>query len=355
MAPVVQALRDDPALAPIVCTTAQHRRLVDQVQDVLGLKPDVDLDLMIESQQLDDLAARVLGAMHEVLAEIRPDVLLVQGDTTTAMAAALSGFHAGVQVAHVEAGLRTGNARLPFPEEANRRIIDTVSDWVFAPTEPARATLLAEGHRPDRALLTGNTVVDACRLVAARAAPVSRNDEVLITLHRRESHGEPLRGMLRAVAALAERYPAYRWTFPVHPNPAVRHAVAEILDGQERIERTESLDYPDLIAAIRRSKLVLTDSGGIQEEAPTFGTPVLVLRDATERPEGVAAGAARLVGTQPDAIVAAVTELLDDAAAWESMSRVVNPYGDGHAASRIADALAGRDVSAWEGSHACGI
>ena len=347
MAPVVRALQADPALDPIVCTTAQHRQMVDQAQEFFGLKPDIDLDLMTEGQHLDDLAARVLSAMRLVLAEHRPDVLLVQGDTTTAMAAALSGFHAGIAVGHVEAGLRTGNLALPFPEEANRRIVDSFASYLFAPTERALAALRAEGHAPERTLLTGNTVVDALHLVVAGTEPVERADEVLVTLHRRESHGEPLRGILRAIATLAAEYPALRWTLPVHPNPNVRTAVDEILGPVAGVNLVPPLDYPELVAAMRRSRLVLTDSGGIQEEAPTFGTPVLVLRDVTERPEGIDAGVARLVGTDPQALLANARELLDDPAAWQAMSRATSPYGDGHAANRIADALAGRAVTPW--------
>jgi UDP-N-acetylglucosamine 2-epimerase (non-hydrolysing) len=347
MAPVVRALQADPALDPIVCTTAQHRQMVDQAQEFFGLKPDIDLDLMTEGQHLDDLAARVLSAMRVVLAEHRPDVLLVQGDTTTAMAAALSGFHAGIAVGHVEAGLRTGNLALPFPEEANRRIVDSFASYLFAPTERALAALRAEGHAPERRVLTGNTVVEALHLVTADADPVERADEVLVTLHRRESHGEPLRGILRAIATLAGEYPALRWTLPVHPNPIVRTAVDEILGPVASVNLVPPLDYPDLVDAMRRSRLALTDSGGIQEEAPTVGTPVLVLRDVPERPEGIDAGVARLVGTDPDALLANARALLDDPAAWQAMSRASSPYGDGHASIRIADALAGRDVTPW--------
>jgi UDP-N-acetylglucosamine 2-epimerase (non-hydrolysing) len=348
LAPVAAALADDPGLAPVVCTTAQHRQMVDQAQDVFGLRPDIDLDLMTEGQHPDELTARVLGAMRGVLADLSPDVLLVQGDTTTAMAAALSGFHAGVEVAHVEAGLRTGDLARPFPEEANRRIIDTLAGWLFAPTERARAALEAEGHEPGRVLLTGNTVVDALRLLPGSGDPVARGQEVLVTLHRRESHGPVLAGICRAIAGLAADYPRMRWTLPVHPNPAVRTTVRRILGAVPNVRLTEPLDYPEMVAAIRRSTLVLTDSGGIQEEAPTFGTPVLVLRETTERPEGVEAGVARLVGTDPDALAAAARELLDDPGAWAAMSRAANPYGDGYAALRIADALAGRKVTPWE-------
>lgn len=348
MAPVVAALRSEPSLRTVVCTTGQHRELVEQVHRTFDLRPDVDLDLMTDAQHVDEIAARVLTGMHGVLRDHRPDVLVVHGDTTTAMAAALAGFHAGVGVAHVEAGLRTGDLRRPFPEEANRRIIDGLCEMLFPPTPAARAALLAEGHDPARVVLTGNTVVDALVQVAARLPPEPRRDEVLVTVHRRESHGAPLRGILRAVAAVAGRHPGVRFTVPVHPNPAVGPVVGEVLGGLPGVDLVAPMDYPDLVAALRRCRLVLTDSGGIQEEAPTFGTPVLVLRDVTERPEGIAAGAARLVGTDPGAIVSATSQLLDDPSAWQAMSRAGNPYGDGRAAERIAAVLAGRPFQPFE-------
>lgn len=348
MAPVVRALQAHPALDPVVCTTAQHRQLVDQVHELFGLSPDIDLDLMTEGQQLSELSARVLTAVHRVIEDVRPDRLLVQGDTTTAMATALAGFHAGVPVGHVEAGLRTGDLGRPFPEEANRRVIDVLADTLFAPTPRARDRLVAEGAQPDRVFLTGNTAIDALHAAAASLGPVGREDEVLVTIHRRESFGAPMEEMFAAVADLAARHPELRWVVPVHPNPNVGSVARRALGGVANADLLEPLGYPDVVRHLQRARLVLTDSGGIQEEAPTFGTPVLVLRDTTERPEGIEAGVARLVGVDRSAIVAGASALLEDDAARQAMARASNPYGDGRAAARIAAVLTGDPWSPWE-------
>lgn len=342
MAPVVTALqaRGD-RFETVVCNAAQHREMVEQVQELLGLVPDLDLDLMRPNQRLNELTARVVEAMDGVLERERPDWLLVQGDTTTAMGAALAAFHRGVPVGHVEAGLRTGDLTRPFPEEANRRLIDVIAGALFAPTERARDALLAEGIDAQRVFLTGNTVVDALQSVAASLGEVAREDEVLITVHRRESFGEPIRGVFQAIAELAERFPHLRWVYPVHRNPQVREPARAMLGGIANIELHDPFDYRELVRRLMRARCVLTDSGGIQEEAPTFGTPVLVLRERTERPEGVEAGVARLVGVDRRGIVAAVDELLTDSADRESTAAAVNPYGDGRAGERIAAILAG--------------
>lgn len=346
MAPVVAALRArGERFETVVCNTAQHREMVEQVQELLGLAPDLDLDLMRPNQRLNELTARVVAAMDEVLERLRPDWLLVQGDTTTAMGAALAAFHRGVPVGHVEAGLRTGDLTRPFPEEANRRLIDVVARALFAPTERARDTLLAEGVDAQRVFLTGNTVVDALQSIAASLGEVAREEEVLITVHRRESFGEPIRGIFQAIAELAERFPHLRWVYPVHRNPQVREPAHAMLGGIANVELHDPFDYRELVRRLRRARCVLTDSGGIQEEAPTFGTPVLVLRDRTERQEGVEAGVARLVGVQRDRIVAAFTELLADDDAYRAMAAASNPYGDGHAGERIAAILAGEPWS----------
>lgn len=345
MAPVVRALAADPRCEPVVCTTAQHRQMVDQVHRLFGITPDVDLDLMAPDQQLNDLTARVLTAVDGVLGDVDPAWLLVQGDTTTAMAAALAAFHRGVPVGHVEAGLRTGDLARPFPEEANRRLVDAVAARLFAPTARARAALLAEGADLDRVVLTGNTVVDALEVVTAGLGEVARADEVLVTLHRRESFGAPLQGMLDAVATLAERFPELRFVLPVHPNPHVAGPVRATLEGRPNVELCDPLDHPDLVRHLLAARLVLTDSGGIQEEAPSLGAPVLVLRDTTERPEGIDAGVARLVGVDGAAVVAAATELLTDEAARAAMVGRTNPYGDGRAAERIVAALVGDPVA----------
>jgi UDP-N-acetylglucosamine 2-epimerase (non-hydrolysing) len=271
--------------------------------------------------------------------------VLVQGDTTTAMATALASFHLGIPVGHVEAGLRTGDLSRPFPEEANRRIIDVVSAAHFAPTSLARDSLRAEGADPETVYLTGNTIVDALESVVAGLGPPDHADEVLVTLHRRESFGAPLAGMLDAVCTLAASFPATRFVLPVHPNPSVSTPVHAALGGIDNVTLCDPLDYRSLIEQLRRSRLVLTDSGGIQEEAPAFRVPVLVLRELTERPEGIEAGVARLVGVDPERIVATATEVLALAHVDEPRHIVTNPYGDGHAAERIVAILAGEP---WE-------
>jgi UDP-N-acetylglucosamine 2-epimerase (non-hydrolysing) len=349
MAPVVAALRARAErFEPIVCTTAQHREMIDQVQELFGLAPDLDLDLMTPDQGLNELTARVITALDEVLERVRPDWLLVQGDTTTAMGAALAAFHHRIPVGHVEAGLRTGDLTQPFPEEANRRLIDIVAQVLFAPTARARDALLTEGADPDRLFLTGNTIVDALQSVAATLGDTCRHDEVLVTVHRRESFGEPIRRICFAVAKLAERFPQLRWIYPVHHNPRVRDPAQLILGRIPNVELHDPFDYPELLRYLKRARIVLTDSGGIQEEAPTFGTPVLILREKTERPEGVEAGVARLIGVEPETIVSAATELLTDTAVYESMATATNPYGDGRAAERIVAVLAGEPFKPFE-------
>jgi UDP-N-acetylglucosamine 2-epimerase (non-hydrolysing) len=350
MAPVVAALRARvERFEPIVCTTAQHRDMIDQVQELFGLAPDLDLNLMTPDQSLNELTARVITALDEVLERVGPDWLLVQGDTTTAMGAALAAFHHRIPVGHVEAGLRTGDLTRPFPEEANRRLIDIVAQALFAPTARARDALLAEGADPDRLFLTGNTVADALQSVAATLGDTHRDDDqVLVTVHRRESFGEPIRRICFAVAKLAERFPQLRWIYPVHHNPHVRDPARLILERIPNVELHDPFDYPELLGYLKRARIVLTDSGGIQEEAPAFGTPVLILREKTERPEGVEAGVARLIGVEPEAIITAVTEVLTDNAVYESMAAAINPYGDGQAAARIAAVLAGERFEPFE-------
>lgn len=349
MAPVIEALRRRPeSFAVRVCTTGQHREMLDQVQELFGLVPDLDLQLMQPDQTLNGLSAAALAAVDRVLAAEGPDWLLVQGDTTTAMTAGLAAFHRGVRVGHVEAGLRTGDLRRPFPEEANRRIIDLLADALFAPTERSRKALLAEGCDAGKTYVVGNTVIDALQTIATGAqgsadGPARR--EVLVTVHRRESFGEPLREIFAALRELAETFPEVDWIYPVHRNPNVRGPAHERLSGLSNLQLIEPLDYKDLVRRLERCHLVLTDSGGIQEEAPTFGKPVLVLRETTERPEGVDAGVARLVGADRERIVAEASRLLRSAAAYQEMARAVNPYGDGRAAERIAAILSGED---WE-------
>lgn len=359
MAPVHAALRAAPhAFAPVCCVTAQHRGLLDQALGSFGIVPDIDLGLMREAQQPEDLAAAVLAGMGKVIREAAPELVMVHGDTTTTMASALAAFHAGVPVAHVEAGLRSESLRAPFPEELNRRVTSMVALHHFAPTQANRDNLLREGCDPSTIVVTGNTVVDALHAIAARldsdpelGRTVNRElaealdfdwrseDFVLVTCHRREAFGAGLHAICEAIVELAERFPQVRFVLPVHPNPRVREAVASRLGQCARVHLTPPLRYESFVALLRTCRLVLTDSGGVQEEAPSFGKPVLVMRNVTERPEAVAAGCARLVGTDAASIVAATSRLLTDPAAHAAMIASANPYGDGRAATRIVEAL----------------
>ena len=343
MAPVVEALRALPGVEARVCLTGQHTTLVDQVLKAFSLEADDDLEIMRDGQTLYDVVHGALDGLRDVVRAYRPDALLVQGDTATVFVGSLVAFFEKVKVGHVEAGLRSHDKWAPFPEEIFRRLADVLSDYYFAPTERARDALLAEGVPAARIHVTGNTVVDALLSMTEHGRPVG--DEVLarvlaggrrlvlLTAHRRESFGEPLREVFRAVRDLADAVEDIEVVYPVHPNPNVREPAAELLSGHPRIHLTAPLDYLDLITALKRAALVLTDSGGIQEEAPTFGVPVLVLREVTERPEGVDAGVAELVGTDGRRILERARAKLQDPA------RAVppNPYGDGHAGARIAD------------------
>ncbi|GMG80812.1 UDP-N-acetylglucosamine 2-epimerase (non-hydrolyzing) [Paralimibaculum aggregatum] len=358
LAPVIAAMAADPAIDQRVCITGQHREMLDPVLGAFAIRPDHDLALMRPGQSLNRLASRALGALDPVLQEERPDRILVHGDTTTAMAAAVAAFHRRIPVGHVEAGLRTGDLGRPWPEEMNRRCIDAVADQLYAPTPLARANLLAENLGPREIVVTGNTVIDALRLAEARlgsgqeaariaelaplAAPGARL--VLVTGHRRESFGQGFEDICTALADLAARQDV-RIVYPVHLNPQVREPVHARLGGHPRIHLIEPLDYLPFVWLLRRAHLVLTDSGGVQEEAPSLGTPVLVMRDVTERPEAVAAGTAQLVGTDPAAIVAAAARLIEDSAEHARIARIANPYGDGAASGRILAAIKGEPVS----------
>ena len=351
MAPVVQQLRAMPGVETRVCVTAQHRQMLDQVLHLFELQPDYDLDVMRPGQTLAEVTSSVLQGLEPVLAAARPDWVLVQGDTTTTLAASLAAFYHGVRVGHVEAGLRTGNKQHPFPEEVNRRLTTVLADLHCAPTETSRQNLLREGV-PDAAIhVTGNPVIDALLDIAGRPydwdagplAAVPRDRRlVLVTAHRRENFGRPIQDICAALRRLAERYPDAHLVYPVHLNPNIQGPVYRLLAGIPNVSLLPPLDYLPLIQLMQAATLVLTDSGGLQEEAPSLGKPVLVMRETTERPEGVAAGTARLVGTDPDTIVEAVSHLLDDAAAYAQMAHAVNPYGDGRARFRIVEALLGR-------------
>ena len=346
MAPVILRLRRETGtFETIVCATAQHRDLLDDVFRAFGIQPDVDLDLMRPGQSLNAVAAGVFGRMDDVIAETRPDWMLVQGDTTTVMAASLAAFHRRVRVGHVEAGLRTGDLSQPFPEEMNRRVTDLVADTYFAPTARAGQALIDEGLDVRSVHVTGNTVVDALLWTAGTLPQTFRTRPlVLVTSHRRESFGAPMRRAFGAIRRLAARFPDYEFVFPVHPNPEVTGAVKDVLTGLPNVSCVPPVGYRELVALLRDARLVITDSGGIQEEAPAFGKPTLVLREATERPEGVEAGIAILVGTDAERIEGEATRLLTDEAAYRAIAQVRNPYGDGSASDRIADLLAERPV-----------
>ena len=349
MAPVVRALGSDARVETRVALTGQHTSLVDQVLEAFQLRPHYDLDIMRADQTLYDVAHGCLDGLRRVVAEFEPDIVLVQGDTATVFFGSLVAFFERCLVGHVEAGLRSGRKWAPFPEEIFRRLTDTVTDLYFAPTREARDNLLAEGVPGDRISVTGNTVVDALLDVSERVhepeneslavALSSGRRLVLLTAHRRESFGEPIREVFRAVRTLADQTGDVDILYPVHPNPQVLQPARELLAEHPRIHLTEPLGYLDLVTALQHAALVLTDSGGIQEEAPTFGTPVLVLREVTERPEGVAAGVAILVGTDGDKILSEAGRLLGSEDARAGMARAVNPYGDGRAGERIADVV----------------
>lgn len=350
LAPLIRAVATHPMLDPVVVSTGQHREMLAQVLSLFGISPDIDLDLMQPSQRLSALTGRVLGGMAEVLRAEKPDAVVVQGDTTTSFAAALAAFYEGVPVVHLEAGLRSGNLGLPFPEEANRRLTGVLTGLHLAPTAGARCNLLREGVPPGEIVVTGNTGIDAL-LWATAQVPTVRHEIldplladprrlILVTAHRRESWGTPMAGVGRALAEVARAEPDALFVVPVHRNPLVRQSLLPALAGQRNIRVIEPLPYGGFCRLLARSHIVVTDSGGVQEEAPSLGKPVLVLRDVTERPEGVQAGSARLVGTSPSRIRDAVLELLHDPGAYARMANVANPYGDGRAAERSVAAIA---------------
>lgn len=347
LAPVISALRQRRHVNLRVVSTSQHREQLQQALDVFSVTPDIDLSIMQPGQTLEELTVRVLPAMREALQSERPDVLVVQGDTTTVFVASLAAFYQQIPVAHVEAGLRSHHNYNPFPEEINRRLTSVIAALHFAPTELARQNLLAEGIADSQIFVTGNTVVDALHAIRASDAftrtpvPIDVNGSrlLLVTLHRRESFGGALKDMCGALRTLTARYPDVQVLIPVHRNPSVKDTVLDELSSVERVSLLEPLDYVSFLRAMQASTMVLTDSGGVQEEAPVFGKPVLVLRETTERRESIDAGVAKLVGTRGDDIVRAASELLDDQAAFTAMSGGASPFGDGHAAGRIADLL----------------
>ena len=341
MAPVIRRLKQEPGVRSLVCVTAQHREMLDQVLRWFEIRPDHDLDLMRDGQTLTEITTRALGALTPYFEREKPSLLLVQGDTTTTMAASLAAFYARIPVAHVEAGLRTGDNMYPYPEEVNRRVTTVIASHHFAPTEGARANLLREGVDPATITVTGNTVIDALLEVVkqepkrAPKLPLRGKRLILVTAHRRENFGAPLLEVIGALRDLAERYPDVDLVYPVHRNPNVDEPVRKELGGVAGVHLIDPLEYKPFADLMAASTLILTDSGGIQEEAPSLGKPVLVLRDETERPEAVEAGVVKLVGPHRETIVRAASELLDDPARYRAMAAAMNPYGDGHAAERI--------------------
>lgn len=343
MCPVVKELKTRKELQTIVCVTGQHREMLHQVLDVFQVKPDYDLDIMKDQQTLFEITSNILLKIKDVMDKERPDLVLVHGDTSTSFASALASFYLQIPVGHIEAGLRTFNLKSPFPEEFNRQAVSLVADYNFAPTELAKQNLLNEGKKAENIIVTGNTAIDALKTTV-------RNDYthqelewaadsrlIMITAHRRENLGAPMRHMFHAIRRIMEEHEDVKAIYPIHMNPIVRKTAQEVFGGFERLHIIEPLDVLDFHNFLARSYLILTDSGGIQEEAPSLGKPVLVMRDTTERPEGIAAGTLCLVGTNEENIYSNFKKLLEDDEAYQKMSTASNPYGDGHASERIVD------------------
>lgn len=355
VAPVILALKASADLASVAVVTGQHREMLDQVNRLFGLRPNHDLDVFVSGQSLNALASRMLARLDPVLDREKPDAVLVQGDTTTALAGGLAAFYRGIPVVHLEAGLRSGNLHSPFPEEANRKLISQLAALHLAPTSGARDNVTREGIDPNTVAVTGNTVIDALYHVLAldvgfsdsrlRDLEASGRPVVLVTVHRRESWGEPLQQIGRALRRIADAFPDHTLVLPLHRNPLVRQGILPHVEHLDNVFAIEPLDYGDFARLMQLARLVVSDSGGVQEEAPSLGKPVLVLRENTERPEAVTAGTVRLVGTAEDRIVDEVSDLLTSADSYAHMANAVNPYGDGEAAARAVAAIA----------HLCGV
>ena len=345
MAPLVHQLRQYNELEPFVCVTAQHRQMLDQVLEIFQITPDADLNVMKDRQTLIQITTRALEGLDEVMKKEKPDMVLVHGDTTTTFVASLAAFYNQIPVGHVEAGLRTWNKYSPFPEEVNRQLTGVVAELHFSPTSQACANLTQENKPEDRIYITGNTVIDALKTTVRKdyqhpvLEKIAGKKLVLMTAHRRENLGEPMARMFRAIRRLVDKHPDIAVVYPVHLNPAVIEASEKYLGKHDRIHLIQPLDAVDFHNFMSRSHLILTDSGGIQEEAPAFGVPVLVLRDTTERPEGIAAGTLKLAGTEEEAIYSLADELLSSQEAYEKMAKAANPYGDGEASRRICEAI----------------
>lgn len=342
MCPLVNELKKRKGIETIVCVTGQHRQMLDQVLEAFDVVPDYDLSIMKDKQTLFDVTVNILERIRTVLEEVKPDVVLVHGDTSTTFVTALACFYLQIPVGHVEAGLRTYNIYSPYPEEFNRQAVSIISQYNFAPTELSKQNLLKEGKKPESIYVTGNTAIDALK-TTVRADYTHpeldwANDSrlIMITAHRRENLGEPMRHMFKAIRRVMDEHPDVKAIYPIHMNPVVREIAQEYLGDDDRIHIIEPLDVLDFHNFLNRSYLILTDSGGIQEEAPSLGKPVLVMRDTTERPEGIAAGTLKLVGTEEETIYREFSRLLSDKTEYDAMSKASNPYGDGHACERIA-------------------
>ena len=348
MCPLVNELKTRKGIETVVCVTGQHRQMLDQVLEAFSVVPDYDLSIMKDRQTLFDVTTNILNRIREVLEAVRPDVVLVHGDTSTTFVTALACYYLQIPVGHVEAGLRTYNIYSPYPEEFNRQAVGIIAAYHFAPTELSKKNLLKEGKKPETIYVTGNTAIDALKTTVRKdyAHPVLEwakdSRLIMITAHRRENLGEPMKHMFRAIRRVCDEHPDIKAVYPIHMNPAVRETAQAILGDDERIRIIEPLDVLDFHNFLARSYLILTDSGGIQEEAPSLGKPVLVMRDTTERPEGIAAGTLKLVGTDETTIYENFKMLLEDQEAYRKMSMASNPYGDGFASKRIADILEGK-------------
>ena len=345
MAPLVKELQSRKEIECIVCVTAQHREMLDQVLEDFGITPDYDLNIMQHGQTLSDITTRALNGLDAVIKEARPDIVLVHGDTTTTFVGALAAFYNQVAVGHVEAGLRTWDLYAPYPEEANRQMVDVLSNLYFAPTKIAAYNLIKEGKNKDDVIITGNTVIDAMAYTVKQDYHheifdwVGNNRMILLTAHRRENLGEPMRNIFKAIKKIVNEFDDVKVVYPVHRNPKVREIASEILGDTDKVKLIEPLEVLDFHNFMNKSYLILTDSGGIQEEAPSLGKPVLVLRNVTERPEGIEAGTLKLVGTNEEIIYEETKKLLTDEKTYQEMSEAHNPYGDGLASKRIADAI----------------
>jgi UDP-N-acetylglucosamine 2-epimerase (non-hydrolysing) len=357
MCPLVRELKTRKGIQTVVCVTGQHRQMLDSVLEAFGVTPDYDLSVMKERQTLFDITTRILSSFRPVLEAEKPDVVLVHGDTSTAFAAALTCFYLQIPVGHVEAGLRTYNIDSPYPEEFNRQAVGIITRYHFAPTRNAAEHLIREGKDPKSIFITGNTVIDAMRYTVKEdySHPelewVGESKLIFITAHRRENLGQPMHRMFRAIRRVLDEHPDCKAVYPIHMNPVVRQAAEEELGNCSQIHIIEPIEVFDCHNFEARSYLCLTDSGGIQEECPSYGVPVLVMRDTTERPEGVDAGTLRLVGTDEEVIYRSFTELLENREAYEAMSRACNPYGDGHACERIADILEKGTYEPWKADY----